>query len=449
MQQEPTIDATPESPAHLSGGQRVGRYEIVRLLGEGSHGAVYEATHTDLGKRVAIKVLHPAAAIDPAMRRRFLREGRAASRVHHPHVVDVTDVGVEGDRAYLVMEFLRGEDLATRIAREGALPLEGLVDLMLPVISAVRAAHEVGVLHRDLKPANVVLSTGPGGVARPVVVDFGISRIDDSDERLTHARSMLGSPSYMAPEQVTAGGTVDARADQYALGVVLYECATGVRPFQADSLMALIHEVGYATPRPPQALRPELPESFSALVMRAMHRNPAARYEDLRAFGAALLAHASSRARVMWEEEFAASASESRADVEPVATSPAPSRSGRERAVVVGGVAVVAAALFAAVFSFAGARARRGTRSPVAITTPRAAAPVTAPRAFAPTPPSTEQSSQAPAAMAPPPVPAPSSDASATPVGRGRAHEPARPRRRAVAGGPVSVSASGAAILPP
>src|SRR5262252_4179961 len=157
-------------------GSVVGRYLLVRLVGEGGMGAVYEATHQELGKRVAIKTLHQRHAASPERRSRFLREGRAASRIRHPNVADVYDVGIEGAHPYLVMEFLEGEELARLIAREAPLSVQRTADLLVPVVGAVAAAHDLGVVHRDLKPANIFLSAERGAV-RPKVVDFGISKV--------------------------------------------------------------------------------------------------------------------------------------------------------------------------------------------------------------------------------------------------------------------------------
>ncbi len=142
----------------LTPGTLLGRYEIKRQLGRGGMGAVYEALHRDLKKRVAIKVLSSALAANEEARQRFLREGEAASRIQHPHVVDVTDVGVDGAITYLVMEFLEGEDLAHRLVRDGALPVRDAVDVLLPICAGLTVAHEEGVIHRDLKPENIFLA---------------------------------------------------------------------------------------------------------------------------------------------------------------------------------------------------------------------------------------------------------------------------------------------------
>src|SRR5947209_10727305 len=202
----------------LAENQLFGKYRIVRLMGEGGMGAVYEAVHPVLKKRFAIKTLLPTVAVQRDARARFLREAEAASRINHPNVVAVLDVGTEGDTPYLVMEFLEGETLDALLARRTVLPVADAVDLMLPVISAVSTAHEHGVIHRDLKPQNIFLSRGPWGEAIPKVLDFGVSKLVDDGEAvaLTGTQAMLGTVTYMSPEQARGARGVDARSDQYA-----------------------------------------------------------------------------------------------------------------------------------------------------------------------------------------------------------------------------------------
>lgn len=286
-------------------GEMFGRYLIVRALGEGGMGLVYEAEHPGLGKRVALKTLRPSLADDAEVVARFLREGMAAARIRHPNVVDVTDVGTERGLPYLVMEMLDGETLGALVER-GPLDPEAVAALLLPVCAAVAAAHARGVLHRDLKPDNVLLARTPHGPAQPKVLDFGIAKIlgEDASLSLTSTAAVLGTPFYMSPEQARGARDLDARADQYALGVMLYECATGQKPFQASSLLALAAEITNGTLRPPRALRPELSEDFEAVVLRAMARNPDGRFPSVRALGAALLPLADDRTQIFWEDAF-------------------------------------------------------------------------------------------------------------------------------------------------
>ncbi|MFO0647935.1 MAG: serine/threonine-protein kinase [Polyangiales bacterium] len=287
--------------SELSEGTPFGQYRIVKRLGSGAMGAVYAAEHTGLHKRVVLKVLHAQHARSPSIRSRFAREGRAAASIRHPNVVDVTDVGLQDGTPYLIMELLEGESLGDLLGRHGALAVESAVDLMLPVIAGVEAAHASGVVHRDLKPDNIFVTRDATGAAHPKVLDFGISRVAEGDDgRHTGTDGILGTPTYMAPEQIERARDADARTDQYALGVTLYECLTGAVPFAADNVYKLLVMVREAPVTAPRALRPELPPALDAAVLRAMARDPEARFPTLRAFMAALLPFASERARVLW-----------------------------------------------------------------------------------------------------------------------------------------------------
>jgi serine/threonine protein kinase len=300
----------PSSPAvleeaKLPPGTRLGKYEIIRLLGAGGMGAVYEARHTEMGKRVAIKTLAPALTEVPGARVRFLREAQLTSRVRHPHIVDVTDVGTDGFCTFLVMELLHGEDLSQRLARTGPLAPRELVDIILPVCSALVAAHEATIVHRDLKPQNIFLSTGPHGV-QPKVLDFGISKSGDVASALTGSGAVIGTPFYLAPEQIQNARAAGSASDQYAIGVILYECLTGQRPFQGDSLFAVFQAIVTQRPRPLGERRADLPAGLPAIVERAMHAAPGERFPSMRALGHALVPFASPRAQAIWSDAFSA-----------------------------------------------------------------------------------------------------------------------------------------------
>jgi serine/threonine-protein kinase len=296
----------------LPPGTELGRYRIVRLMGVGGMGAVYEATHRDLKKRVAIKTLHPSVAAMPGARARFLREGEATSRINHPNVVDVTDVGTENGITFLVMEFLEGQDLAAMLEQSGAMPIANAVDLILAAVGAIAVAHEEGVIHRDLKPGNVFLASTRHGSPRPVVLDFGISKLsaggDGGTLGLTGTGAAMGTPYYMAPEQVRSAAGVDGRSDQYALGAILYECVTGQRAHQGETIYEVIRSVGEGTFLPPRARRPDVPVALEAAILRAMALEPAQRFPSVQEFGRAILPFGSPRAREQWAPAMGAAA---------------------------------------------------------------------------------------------------------------------------------------------
>ncbi len=284
----------------LPPGTRFGRYRIESLLGAGAMGAVYTATHIGLDKRVVVKVLRPEHARSSNIRMRFFREGKAASAIRHPHVVDVTDVGEHEGIPFLVMEHLDGQTLGDLIAREGALPTGRAVDLMLPVIDAVDAAHAAGVVHRDLKPDNLFVARSATGDEFPKVLDFGISRLVSDGGRRTGTAALLGTPAYIAPEQIESTRDADARSDQYALGVILYECLTGVAAFPGEHVYQILKQVGDGAFQPPRVHRPDLPAPLESIVLRAMARDPARRFSSLREMARALLPFATPRARASW-----------------------------------------------------------------------------------------------------------------------------------------------------
>jgi hypothetical protein len=294
------------APPTFPKGSMLGRYRIERRLGLGGMGEVYEAWHADLNKRVAVKTLLPALTSRPELRARFLREGQATARLRHPHAVDVSDVGVEGETPFLVMEFLDGETLEALVAREAPLTMPRVAELMLPVIAAVKAAHDEDIVHRDLKPANIFLHQTRDRKTVPKVLDFGISKMADDDgaSPLTQTASLLGTPHYMSPEQLRSSKYVDARSDQYALGAILYECATGQKPFHGETMFLLMNAIVNGHFMAPRARVPSIPAEFERLVVRAMNLDPSQRFESLRALGCSLLAFAEPRVRDQWESVF-------------------------------------------------------------------------------------------------------------------------------------------------
>jgi len=246
------------------------KYEIVSVLGAGAMATVFEGRHLRLNKRVAIKVLYNSIAANPTMMRRFRREARIAGALGHPNVCTVFDLAETADGVnYLVMALLEGESLAARLEAERQLSIEDTCAIGIAMLAGLGAAHAAGVVHRDIKPANVFLASVHGG-SQVKLIDFGISKFDASDAtQLTRLGHLIGTPAYMAPEQV-AGLQVDHRADIYATGVVLYECLTGQRPFEARSLEELLAKVKQGLFPTVRFLRPDVPEALEHLILHAM-----------------------------------------------------------------------------------------------------------------------------------------------------------------------------------
>jgi serine/threonine protein kinase len=276
-------------PDPLVGTVLAERYEIVRRIGEGGMGAVYEARHTVIGKRVAVKVLLEKFLEKPELVARLLQEARLASSIGHEHIVDVTDFGTTVDgRAFVVMEYLEGESLAELVIRDAPLPVERSLRMVRQVAGALGAAHAKGIVHRDVKPENVYLvQRGEADFIK--VVDFGVSKAvhvrEEGPEwqRLTRTGMVLGTPLYMSPEQARGGEDVDARADIWAVGVMLYECLTGEVPFRAHNYLGVISQVLTEKAVPPSRLRPELgiPVAVEAVVMRALEKDRDRRYQHM------------------------------------------------------------------------------------------------------------------------------------------------------------------------
>jgi serine/threonine-protein kinase len=267
-------------------GETVGSYRIVRELGRGGMGVVYEGQHLTLGSRAAVKVLLPRYSADEKLLARFFNEARAATLIKHPGIVAIFDFGTHAaGRAYLIMEYLDGETMSALLRREPRLPVERLAAIGRQIASALAAAHAAGIVHRDLKPSNLMLVEDPDMPfgQRVKVVDFGIAKLSTDLTRpigpaATAPGKLLGTPAYMAPEQCRAAGPVDARADVYALGCILFEAATGEPPFgkrcaPAELLAAHMHQA----PPPLGGLRPDLPEAFATLVDRCLAKSPEAR----------------------------------------------------------------------------------------------------------------------------------------------------------------------------
>ena len=261
-------------------------YRLVSLLGQGGMGAVYLAEDISLRRRVAIKVLLPTFVADAKARSRFVREARAMATIEHPNVVRVYGFEEVEDRAYLVMEYVQGESLAARLRREGRLSVAAAVSAALGIAEALDAAWQKGIVHRDVKPSNVLIDTS-GGLR---VLDFGLARpMMPAEEPLTVCGEVVGTPQYMAPEQI-AGTTVDFRADIYSLGILLFELLTGERPFQATTAADLLAQ-HLGKDLPSLALkRPDAPQGMQDLIERMTRKQPQDRPPSYAAVRESLLA---------------------------------------------------------------------------------------------------------------------------------------------------------------
>jgi eukaryotic-like serine/threonine-protein kinase len=286
-----TTDATPSAGGHQVIGER---YEILGLLGSGGMGNVYKARDLELDELCALKVLRPELARDAEVLDRFRREVKLARRVTHPNVARVFDIGERGGEKILTMELVEGEPLSALLARDGPLAVERIVELGSAVCAGLSAAHEAGVIHRDLKPDNVLVEKG----GRVVLTDFGIARAAASAGALATA-GFLGTPAYMAPEQIEGGVPIDARADLYALGAMLFELATGQRPWLGESVFAIAAARLLHPPPDPRGRRPDLPPALAALVLRCMARHPEDRFASASAVAAELAMVTLPRARHM------------------------------------------------------------------------------------------------------------------------------------------------------
>jgi tRNA A-37 threonylcarbamoyl transferase component Bud32 len=291
-------DAGPARRSALPGEIIDGKYRLVRTLGEGGMGVVFEAEHLLLRKKVAIKFLRSAVLALPEARTRFEREARASVRMRGRHVVRVLDVDSDAEgRPYIVMEHLNGRDLETELRARGRLPIAEAVDWLLQACEAVAEAHAAGIIHRDLKPSNLFLAEAGDGVRIIKVLDFGISKnAYDPEPSVTSAAMTVGTPLYMSPEQVRSSKDVDARTDIWALGVILYELAAGAPPFRGTTTAAIAAIVADATPSL-VSVRRETPAGLERVVITALAKAREHRFPTVESFAAALMPFASPRAR--------------------------------------------------------------------------------------------------------------------------------------------------------
>ena len=279
--------AAPERQAELFEllGKTVGgKYRLERLLGAGGMGGVFAAAPIAGGAQVAIKIL---SVLDPASReriaKRFAREARAVSALHCPYIVTVLDAGTDGDRPWLAMELLEGEDLGHRIRREGRIPTAEAAHMAAQILVALGKAHEAGIVHRDLKPDNVFITPSPSDAMLCKLLDFGMSKLLPSQNQtlalaLTKKGMAVGTPFYMAPEQARAVEDVDGRVDLWALGAILFECLAGRPPFIGQSQQQVLISICTTDAPDIRALRPEVPSPLAKVIKRAMSRDRKDRY---------------------------------------------------------------------------------------------------------------------------------------------------------------------------
>jgi serine/threonine-protein kinase len=290
------MTATPFRPPE-PGEVLAEKYRVERVLGVGGMGVVVAAHHLQLDERVALKFLLPETTLNAEAVKRFIREARAAVKIKTDHVARVSDVGtLDNGLPYLVMEYLEGADLASELERRGSLGVDEAVELILQASEAIAEAHALGIVHRDLKPANLFLTRRAGGVPWIKVLDFGISKISGgADHDMTRTFAVMGSPLYMSPEQIRASKSVDARADIWALGVIVYELLSGRVPFAGEALPELSVNIAI---EPPLAFPPHspVPSALQAVIFRCLEKDRERRYATVADFAQALTPFANPRA---------------------------------------------------------------------------------------------------------------------------------------------------------
>lgn len=266
--------------------KKLGRYDLVRVLGKGAMGIVYEGRDPNLERRVAIKTVKVENLSEEAAAEyeaRFRTEARSAARLQHPNIVSVYDSDRDGDIAFLVMEYIQGDDLKHHLDKGVRYSLEQSLKMIRDLLSALDYAHKQGIVHRDIKPANLLIE--PGG--RVKLTDFGVARIQDSGEATRTQGSMVGTLKYMSPEQVQ-GQKIDSRADLFSVGVVLYQLLTDKRPFDGDNDFSIIHQIIGHTPAAPSSFNGRLPPAIDAVVARALAKDREQRFASARDFASAL-----------------------------------------------------------------------------------------------------------------------------------------------------------------
>ncbi|MDZ4694305.1 MAG: serine/threonine-protein kinase [Deltaproteobacteria bacterium] len=281
----------------ISVGQTVGNYQVTAKLGEGGMGIVYLAEHPVIGRKVALKAIHPDLSKNPEVISRFMTEAKSVNQIGNEHIVDISDFGntAEGE-FYFVMEFLQGESLADRLRREHHFPMARALKIAAQVADALFASHSHGIIHRDLKPENIYLITRGSSDDFVKVLDFGLAKLTQGDEKVSHKTrtgSVMGTPYYMSPEQCEGKASVDHRADVYSLGVILFEMMTGKVPFGGEGYGEII--VKHITQAPPsaRAINPEISSDCESILYHALAKHVDERFQDMALFRTAMLDPAS------------------------------------------------------------------------------------------------------------------------------------------------------------
>jgi serine/threonine protein kinase len=272
----------PQAPDEMG---RLGKYRVLKLLGQGGMGLVLQAEDVTLKRPVALKVMKKAQAAVQENRVRFLREARAAAQLEHDNVVTIYEVDEDGEVPFIAMKLLLGESLEDRLNREGTLSADDIIRIGQEIAAGLAEAHERGLIHRDVKPANVWLEEGTGRVK---ILDFGLARACDEDVKLTQDNYLVGTPAYMSPEQAEGDRPLDARSDLFSLGGVLYRCATGELPFRGKNTLQVLTALATKTPPAPHELNPSVGEALSDLIMKLLQKQPDDRPKNARLLIAAL-----------------------------------------------------------------------------------------------------------------------------------------------------------------
>ncbi len=262
---------------------KIGKYNIIEMLGKGAMGVVYKALDPDINREVAVKTIRfdLSDGDDEEMMGRFIREAQAAGKLDHSNIATIYDVGREKDLTYIVMQYVKGQSLQQVIAKKKKFSPKEINDILIPLCEALEYAHQHGIVHRDIKPANILIDLK----GRPNVVDFGVARVEKSN--LTQSGTTVGTPSYMSPEQIM-GKRVDNRADIFSLGVILYELASGQRPFSGGNVSTLMYKIVNEEPQHITEVEKSLPANYENIVEKALAKDPKDRFQSCLQFAAAL-----------------------------------------------------------------------------------------------------------------------------------------------------------------